>query len=68
LKEIAREMHLKPAEIRQLRLLADRQQIVSPLVLLLCPSLLTKAVREHPELADRGILTSLARKTVAKED
>lgn len=66
-KEIAKEMNLKNTEVRQLRTLSERLKLISPLVLLLCPSLLTRAVRENPELADRGILTRLAQKTVAKD-
>lgn len=66
IKEVAREMQIKPSELRQLRSLSERQKLVNPLVLILCPSLLTKAVRENPEVVDRGILTRLARKTVAK--
>jgi hypothetical protein len=39
LREICRAMSLKPAELRQLRQLADERGLASPLTLLLCPSL-----------------------------
>ena len=39
LREICRAISLKPAELRQLRQLADERGLASPLTLLLCPSL-----------------------------
>lgn len=53
LKEIARETGLKPAELKQLKALAqkleERHEITlkSPLTLLLCPSLLAKAMQNN---------------------
>jgi hypothetical protein len=41
-KQIARAIDLKPAELKQLRVLAEARELSSPLVLLLCPSLLRK--------------------------
>ena len=41
-KEISKTMNLKPAEIKQLKVLADGQDVGKPLVLLLCPSLLSQ--------------------------
>ena len=52
-KELAQAVALKPAEIKQLKTLADQIQaqhgitIQSPLTLLLCPSLLAKAMKEQ---------------------
>lgn len=61
LKEIAKGVNLRPAEMRQLKMLSQEQGIQSPLVLLLCPSALAKAAREARR-ADRSILSVLARK------
>jgi hypothetical protein len=45
-KEVARQIGLKPAEQKRLRLLAERQDLSSPLLLLVCPSLLKKASQQ----------------------
>ncbi len=44
MKEMTRTLALKEAEMRQLKDLADEQNCSSPLVLLLCPSLMVKAL------------------------
>src|SRR5581483_4865674 len=38
LREIVRQVDLRPAEIRQLKMLAEAQNVSSPITLLLCPS------------------------------
>jgi hypothetical protein len=63
LREVARSVNLKPAEIRQLKLLADRQQISNPLTLLLCPSLLARAVQNEAKV-DRKLVAGILRKAV----
>jgi len=63
LKEIQKQMHLKPAEMRQLKVLAETQEVENPLTLLLCPSLLAKAAKERPEKVDRRILSSALKRT-----
>jgi len=62
LKEIAKSVNLKPGEIRQLKQLADDQQLSSPLLLLVCPSMLGKAVKSGGTKVDRHTLNSIARK------
>lgn len=62
LKEIMRKVDLRPAELRQLKLLAESQKVTSPLTLLLCPSVLAKAVKERGGKVDRKLVLSLARK------
>lgn len=62
LKEIGKSVNIRPAEMRQLKLLAEAQEVQSPLVLLLCPSMLSKAVKDPPRRLDRGVLAALARK------
>jgi hypothetical protein len=48
LKEVAKSLPLKSSEIKQLKKLAEQQSCSSPLVLLLCPSLLAKALNSQP--------------------
>lgn len=62
LKEVTRQINLKPAEVRQLKMLAEAQGVSSPLTLLLCPSVLTKAVKERAGKVDRKIVLSIAKK------
>jgi hypothetical protein len=44
LKEIVRKLPLKQGEVRMLRQLAEEQSCASPLVLLLCPSVLARSL------------------------
>src|SRR5207248_4240018 len=46
LKEVLPSIDLKTAEVKQLKALADDQKLISPLTLLLYPSLLAKSVKE----------------------
>jgi hypothetical protein len=63
LKEIAKTCDLRSSEIRQLKQLADaRQDVTSPLTMLLCPSLLTQAVKENPGRIDKKVILGIARK------
>jgi len=64
LKEIMSAVHLKPAEVKQLKLLAEGQSVSSPLTLLLCPSVFAKAVRAKPAKVDRRVLAQLAKKLI----
>jgi hypothetical protein len=66
LKEISRNLSLKPAEMRQLKSLAENEEVESPLVFLLCPSLLNKAVKSAGDRIDRSAITSLARRLAKK--
>lgn len=63
-KEVAAAVHLKPVEMRQLRLLAEGQDVSGPVTLLLCPSVLAKAVREKSTRIDKKIVAQIARKLV----
>ena len=62
IKEICKAVPLKKSELRQLKLLAERQEIASPLTLLLCPSLLARAAQEHPGRVDHASVAAIARK------
>ncbi len=57
-----RTVDLRPAEVKQLKMLADDQNVSSPLTLLLCPSVLAKAVKAKPGKVDRKIMIAVARK------
>lgn len=62
LRDVSKRVHLKSAEVRQLKLLSQAQNVENPLVLLLCPSVLAQAVKQNPRRLDRGVLAGLARK------
>lgn len=67
LKELTREIQLRPAELKQLKLLAQGErdagkEIDSPLVFLLCPSALVDAARSQRVKVDRKVLAGLAQK------
>lgn len=62
LREMARSINLKPAELKQLKVLADQQGLDSPLTLLLCPSLLAKALREREGKVDRDTLSAMVKR------
>ena len=70
MKEVLRTVPLKPAEIKQLKLLlaesrdraGDGPAPTSPLTLALCPSLLLKAAKARPEKVNRKVVVGLAKK------
>mgnify|MGYP000122275950 CR=1 FL=1 len=62
LREITRSVNLRPAEVKQLRILCEQQSVSNPLVMLLCPSVLSKAIRENQKRIDRTVLGGLAKK------
>lgn len=62
IREICKNVNLKPAEVKQLKSLSEQQKISNPLVLLLCPSVLGKAVKENQKKLDRAVLGGLAKK------
>jgi len=76
LKEIMKTVPLKPAELKQLKLLVERKrddaegagelQVESPLTLILCPSVLVRAMRNPPAKLDRKVIAQLARKLGAQ--
>jgi hypothetical protein len=61
LKEVSKAIPLKKGELRQLKLLAGRVGL-SPLTVLLCPSLLARAAQEHSDGVDHATVGALARK------
>jgi hypothetical protein len=67
---------LKPAELKQLKLLVERKRaeedgageasVENPLTLILCPSVLVRAMRNPPPKVDRKVIAQLARKLGAQ--
>lgn len=47
LKEMAKQAGLRSRELKQLKILAEQQNIENPLVLLICPSVLKKAMERR---------------------
>ncbi len=73
LKEVLRNVPLKTAELKQIKLLAQDyrpektdQRLQSPLTLLLCPSLLGEAARKSRGKADLPVVAGLVKKLVAR--
>lgn len=68
MKEVSRGLSLRPAEIKQLRLLADEttgrggEPVSSPLSLLLCPSVLAAAAKSRRTAANQKVLEQIRRK------
>jgi hypothetical protein len=62
LKEVSKKIHIRPAETKALKMLAEEQQVSGPLLLLLCPSLLGKAIRNQDSRVDRTELADLVQR------
>ena len=61
-REVCRKISLRPVEIKQLKLLADEQEIEYPLTLILCPSLLGKAIRSPGAQVDRAVVKEIVQR------
>jgi hypothetical protein len=48
-RQLARQLGLKPNELRQLKQLAEQEGLDNPLVLLLCPSALQAAMKKRQQ-------------------
>ena len=74
MKEVLRTVPLKPAEVKQLKLLlheycargGEAEGAKSPLTLVLCPSLLLKATHARPDKVKPEVVAGLARKLGAR--
>jgi hypothetical protein len=67
LKEIIRKIPLRPAELKQLKLLSAAEgdaggSVDNPLLFILCPSALTDAMRAGRVKVDKKVMAGLARK------
>jgi hypothetical protein len=61
-RELTRRLSLRSVELRQLKLLAEEQQIEHPLTLILCPSVLGKAIRAPSARVDRVIVKQIVQR------
>ena len=73
LKEVMRNVPLKGAELKQIKLLSqdlrprgDGGRLESPLTLLLCPSLLAEAAKQSRGKADLPVVAGLVKKLVSR--
>ena len=73
LKEVLRNVPLKSAELKQVKLLSQDlrpggsgQRVESPLTLLLCPSLLAEAAKQNRGKADLPVVAGLVKKLVSR--
>lgn len=61
-REMCRAISLRSVELKQLKLLAQDQGVEFPLTLILCPSILGKAIRTPGARVDRLIVKQLVQK------
>jgi hypothetical protein len=73
MKEVLRNVPLKKAELKQIKLLSQElkpggrdERVESPLTLLLCPSLLAEAAKQSRGKADLPVVAGLVKKLVGK--
>jgi uncharacterized membrane protein (DUF106 family) len=66
-REVARSVHLKSPEVKQLKLMAEEQKVANPLMLLLCPSVLARAMRTRNPKIDRTIMEQIVRRLRGNE-
>lgn len=62
LREIARGIHLKNVEVKQLKMLSEERELSSPLTPLLCPSVLAKSLRTKNPKIDRRVIAQLVQR------
>ena len=67
LREVRKQIGLRPAELKQLKLVADQLSAkggdpVSPLTLIVCPSLLVSAIQNENLKVDRAVLSGLVKR------
>lgn len=61
-REMCRRISLRSIELKQLKVLAEEQDVEYPLTLILCPSLLGKAIRSPGARVDRGVVKEMVDK------
>jgi hypothetical protein len=67
LREMTRTLALKDAEMRQLQEMANEQSCSSPLVLLMCPSLMAKALANKSPEQKKAIAPMIRKLTTGSE-
>jgi hypothetical protein len=58
-REICKAIHLRSVELKQLKVMAEDQEVEHPLTLILCPSLLGKAIRSQNVKVDRAVVKGI---------
>jgi hypothetical protein len=61
-RELCRRVHIRSVELKQLKLLAQDQDVEFPLTLILCPSLLGKAIRSPNAKVDRAVVKEMVQR------
>ncbi len=61
-REVCRRISLRSVELKQLKLLAEEQEVEYPLTLILCPSLLGKAIRSPGPQVDRAVVKEIVQR------
>lgn len=61
-RELCRRISLRSIELKQLKILAEEQELEYPLTLILCPSLLGKAIRTPNARVDRAVVKQLVQR------
>jgi hypothetical protein len=62
-RELCRRINLRSIELKQLKMLAEEQQVEYPLTLILCPSLLGKAIRSQDNArVDRVVVKQMVQR------
>jgi hypothetical protein len=66
LREALKGTGVTRAELKQLKSVAQQQDLSSPLLLLLCPSLLARAMKDPNTRVDRQVMAGVARKLLGR--
>jgi hypothetical protein len=61
-RELCRRISLRSVELKQLKTLAEEQELEYPLTLILCPSLLGKAIRSPSARVDRAVVKQMVQR------
>jgi hypothetical protein len=61
-RELCRRISLRSVELKQLKILAEEQELEYPLTLILCPSLLGKAIRSQNVRVDRAVVKGMVQR------
>ncbi len=62
MREVLKQLPLRASELKQLKVLAEQEHYSSPLLMLLCPSLLAKGMQKRNARGDRRVLGRVAKK------
>src|SRR5882762_7678255 len=67
IREVLKTVPLKEAELKQLKQLADEQSCSSPLVLIMCPSLIAKALHSKTPEQRKALAPTIKKLTSGNE-